>query len=78
MKLSKLILTIAIGLFLLVTLESCNEKNTESKQTETVLPKISKEKFENEALLVDQVMETNLLIKVWFQIGYLNYIATQI
>ena len=49
MKLSKLILTIAIGLFLLITLESCKEKNKESKQTETVLPKISKENFENEA-----------------------------
>jgi|GEM_PF-2321004 len=49
MKLSKLIMTIATGLFLLVAVESCNENNKESKPTKTVLPKISKEEFENEA-----------------------------
>jgi len=82
MKLSKFILTIAIGLFLLVTLESCNEKNKESKQTETVLPKISKEEIENEAWEMEekywdyvQKIDTVAYKKLWHNdfIGYPSF-----
>ncbi|TLP71185.1 nuclear transport factor 2 family protein [Maribacter sp. ACAM166] len=72
MRLSKLILTLAIGLFILITLESCNEENKESKQTETVLSKMSKEEIENEAWEMEvkywdyaQKMDTVAYKKLW-------------
>ncbi|NJN42050.1 MAG: nuclear transport factor 2 family protein [Flammeovirgaceae bacterium] len=54
MKPSKSILTPMIGLFLLVAVTSCNEKNKESKQTKTILPTISKEELENEAWQMEE------------------------
>ena len=54
MKLSKQILTSMIGLFLIVTITSCNEKNKESELTETILPTVSKEELENEAWQMEE------------------------
>lgn len=54
MKLSKLFLTSMIGLFLVVTITSCNEKKKESEPTETILPTISKEQLENEAWQMEE------------------------
>jgi len=43
-----------IGLFLVVTITSCSEKNKESEPTETILPTVSKKELENEAWQMEE------------------------
>lgn len=82
MKLSKQILTSMIGLFLVVTIISCNKKNKESETTETILPTVSKEELENEAWQMEekywdyvQKIDTVAYKKLWHNdfIGYPSF-----
>lgn len=71
-----------IGLFLVVTITSCNEKNKESETTETNLPTVSKEELENEAWQMEekywdyvQKIDTAAYKKLWHNdfIGYPSF-----
>jgi len=54
MKSFKLFLNIIVGLFVVIAITSCNEKNKKSAATEIISPTISKEELENEAWTMEE------------------------
>jgi len=56
-----------IGLFLVVTLTSCKEKNKESKQAKTISATVNKEELENEAWQME--------VKYWDYVQEIDTVA---